>query len=68
MPKSQARPLTLNEAAEYAQVHRKTMLKALQRGDCVGYQRGVNCPWRIYRDDLDRYIKGETPAKVRRSA
>lgn len=68
MSETLVRPLTLSEAAAYAHVHRKTMLKALQRGECVGYQRGVNCPWRIYQEDLDRYIRGEKPTKARRSA
>ncbi|OXM73069.1 MULTISPECIES: helix-turn-helix domain-containing protein [Amycolatopsis] len=55
-------------AAEYAGCHEKTILRALRRGELVGYQRGANCAWRIYQEDLDRWIRGEQPKKSRRAA
>jgi excisionase family DNA binding protein len=61
-------PLTVAQASTYASCHPKTMLRALRRGDLLGYQRGASCTWRIYREDLDRWIRGEQPKKTRRAA
>jgi len=58
----------VNTACTYARVHQKTLLAALRRKELVGYQRAVNAKWRIYQSDLDAWIKGEVPAKVRTSA
>lgn len=55
-------------AAAYAGCHEKTVLRALRRGELVGYQRNANCSWRIYQADLDAWIRGETPKRSRRSA
>jgi excisionase family DNA binding protein len=65
---TKVRPLTIKESAKYAHVHEKTMLRAVQRGECRGYQRAVNVPWRIYQDDLDCWIRGEQPTKRRKAA
>lgn len=60
------KPLTVAEAATYAGYHEKTLLKKLRRNELRGYQPGgAGCEWRIYRADLDAWIKGETPTRVR---
>lgn len=55
-------------AAERSKRHVKTVLRALRRGELVGFQRGPGCGWRIYESDLDRWIRGETPKRPRRAA
>ena len=59
---------TVATAATYASRHPKTVLRALRREELVGYQRDVNCGWRIYQADLDAWIRGETPKRRRTSA
>lgn len=59
---------TVASAAAYAQLHKKTVLGLLRRGELIGYQRAVNCGWRIYQSDLDAWIRGERPRTRRRSA
>jgi excisionase family DNA binding protein len=61
-------PMPVARAAVYASCHPKTVLRALRRGELVGYQRGVNCTWRIYQEDLDSWIRGEKPKNIRRAA
>lgn len=61
-------PLTVAKAAAFASCHTKTVLRALRRGELLGYQRGANCKWRIYQEDLERWIKGEEPKRARRIA
>lgn len=64
----QTPPLTVTESAAYGRRHPKTILRALRRGELLGFQRGPNCSWRIYQEDLDRWIRGEQPKKARRLA
>lgn len=53
----------VKSAAKRAGCHEKTLLKALRRGELIGYQRsGTNGTWRIFQGDLDRWIRGEQPA------
>ncbi|MEV4604829.1 helix-turn-helix domain-containing protein [Amycolatopsis sp. NPDC049253] len=56
------------EGATYTGRHAKTLLKALRRGELLGYQNGPRGSWRIHRDDLDAWIRGERPQKLRKSA
>lgn len=65
---SEVPPLTVAKAAAFASCHSKTVLRALRRGELLGYQRGPNCSWRIFPEDLDCWIKGEKPKKSRRAA
>ncbi|MCU1680964.1 MAG: hypothetical protein JWQ81_1703 [Amycolatopsis sp.] len=60
--------LSVAAASRYAACHPKTLLRALQRQELRGYQRGLNCKWRIYQSDLDAYIRGEKPGKTRKAA
>jgi excisionase family DNA binding protein len=61
---------TPKSSAEYTHRHPKTVLKALRRGELIGYQPGgAGCAWRIYQSDLDRWVRGERPeAKKTRRA
>ncbi|MEU0791423.1 helix-turn-helix domain-containing protein [Amycolatopsis sp. NPDC005961] len=54
--------MSVAEAASYAGCHSKTMLAALRRRECQGYQRRAGCVWRIYPRDLDAWIRGEAPS------
>jgi hypothetical protein len=52
-----------NAAAERARRHPKTVLRALRRGQLLGYQSGPGCGWRIFESDLEAWIRGEKPAR-----
>lgn len=60
--------LSVSSASAYADCHPKTLLRALRRQELRGYQRGQNCKWRIYQDDLDAWVRGEKPITARKSA
>lgn len=62
------RILSPNEAAQEVGCHAKTILRALRTDELTGYQRTQNGSWRIYREDLDAWIRGEQPTKRRKSA
>lgn len=47
------------QAAEYTGRHPKTLHKALAAGELNGNQRHAGCSWRIHRDDLDAWMRGE---------
>lgn len=51
--------------SEYTKRHQKTLLKALRKGELVGYQARAGCSWRIYQSDLDAWIKGDKPKQKR---
>jgi excisionase family DNA binding protein len=57
--------MTTRQAAAYARRHRETVLLALRRGELQGTQRNgrANCTWRVHRDDVDRWMRGEPPAR-----
>lgn len=50
---------TTNSAAAYAAVHAQTILTALRSGELRGSQRKKSGNWRIHRDDLDAWLRGE---------
>lgn len=63
--------LTLDEAAAYTGHHRETVRRAAvenqrdpKRGLRGAQQRAHAC-WRFKAEDLDRWIRGEPPARVR---
>ncbi|MCP2168109.1 helix-turn-helix domain-containing protein [Goodfellowiella coeruleoviolacea] len=58
----------VKNAAEYAGCHPKTLLAALQSGECKGYQAKARGRWRVHKDDVDRWIRGEKPARRRLGA
>lgn len=47
------------QAADYAGRHPKTILDALHIGDLKGSQRAAGCSWRIHRDALDAWLRGD---------
>lgn len=55
---------TVPEAADYARRNKGTVWRAVQSGELVGYQRDAGGHWTIHRDDLDRWIRGETPVQA----
>lgn len=59
--------MTTRQVAEYANRHRDTVLLALRLGQLKGYQNnGRACStWRVHRDDVDRWMRGEAPARGR---
>jgi excisionase family DNA binding protein len=58
--------LTSVEVAEYARRHQETILLALRRGELEGVQHKPLAAWRIHRDAVDRWLKGEKPAKSKK--
>lgn len=50
---------TTAQAAVYAECHPQTILSALQAGELKGSQRKAQGRWRIHRDDLDKWLRGE---------
>lgn len=53
------------DGGKYASRHAKTLLKALRRGELRGFQSKANGTWRIHRDDLDAWLRGERPTGKR---
>jgi hypothetical protein len=62
--------MSTQQVAAYAGRHFKTVRLAAAEyvssgGRCglKGGQRGTNCSWRFHREDVDRWIRGEAPAR-----
>lgn len=60
--------MTVPEISEYSKHHTKTILKALRRGELVGYQRRESGPWRIRRKNVDAWMTGQGKSARRRAA
>lgn len=68
--------LTVRETAAYSRRHKDTVLRALRecqrnggRSGLKGLQQRANTTYRIHRDDVDRWMRGDAPARgLRRSA
>ncbi|NKS97521.1 helix-turn-helix domain-containing protein [Rhodococcus hoagii] len=57
---------TVQSAAEYARKHPNTIYAALIDEELEGDQRKKpKGHWRIHQDALDRWLRGEPPAKPR---
>lgn len=66
MPDVRQEWLSASEAAIYTGRHAKTITNAARRGYLLGYQSsGVNGSWRFKVADLDRWMRGERPARRR---
>ncbi len=50
---------TTRQAAAFTGYHQDTVRKALEAGEIAGSQRRAGGHWRIHRDDLDRWLRGE---------
>ncbi|MER5388349.1 helix-turn-helix domain-containing protein [Saccharopolyspora sp. NPDC002686] len=57
--------MTVKEVATYSRHDRKFVLTALRRSQLRGFQACVNGTWRIHRDDVDTWIRGEKPSRRR---
>ncbi|HEV2777878.1 MAG TPA: helix-turn-helix domain-containing protein [Actinophytocola sp.] len=62
--------MTIKEAAAYTRRGEETLYRALRTGFSTrwksglkGYQTAANSPWRIHRDDLELWIRGEPPSR-----
>lgn len=47
------------QASEYSGYHPDTIAAALRSGELVGTQRKKNGRWRIHRDALDAWLRGD---------
>ncbi|MGO1049828.1 helix-turn-helix domain-containing protein [Crossiella sp. CA198] len=57
--------LSVTEAATHAKRHEQTVRRALRTGRLQGYQHKECASWRIQREAVDRWLKGQ-PAEPRR--
>lgn len=61
--------LTVKEAAAYARRHAETVRKAVvehardPRHGLKAYQWKAGATWKIHRDDLERWVRGEPPSR-----
>lgn len=55
---------TMPEAAARARVSADAIGDALRTGELRGYQSGRGGRWRIHRDDIDAWVKGEVAEVV----
>jgi excisionase family DNA binding protein len=53
---------TVEQAAKYLQVHEQTVYKLVRSGEITAKKVGKD--WRIHRDILDAYVKGEVPGET----
>ncbi|MBM4640477.1 helix-turn-helix domain-containing protein [Rhodococcus hoagii] len=59
--------MTVKETADYMRRHPQTVLHLLHTEQLEGFQpAGRNGSWRIHRDDIDKYMRGEGPKPKRR--
>lgn len=58
--------MDLHGAALRRGCHYKTALAAAQSGELRAYQSGTRRRWVAHVDDVDRWIRGERPARNRR--
>lgn len=54
--------MTVPEVAAYARSSRSDILAALACEELRGHQRVAGGRWRIHRDDVDAWLRGEPPA------
>jgi excisionase family DNA binding protein len=64
--------MTVSEVATYVGIHRETLYCALHEFESTrgrkglrGYQQNASCKWRIQRDDVNAWIRGEKPGRTR---
>jgi excisionase family DNA binding protein len=48
--------LTVEQVADYLQVHPETVRRWLREGSLVGVSLGGRTRWRVRREDLERFI------------
>ncbi len=50
---------TTRQAGAYATYSPTTVLRACESGELKAYQKSPGSRWRIHRDDLDAWMRGE---------
>lgn len=55
----------LPEVQAYARMGRSEILAALNDGSLRGHQTKAGGRWRVHRDDIDAWLRGEPPAPIR---
>lgn len=55
--------MSSSDVAEYMGCHTLTVLRLLRSKQMVGYQSCPKASWRINRDDVEKYIRGEKVKK-----
>lgn len=50
---------TTRQAGAYATYSPTTILRACESGELKGHQRRPGARWRIHREELDRWLRGE---------
>ncbi len=53
--------LTVEEAAEYLRVSKRTIYRLCQEGELVGYRTSKRGYWRFRKEDLDKALKKGIP-------
>ena len=48
--------LTVQQVADYLQIHPETVRKWLREGRLIGINLGGIAGWRVHRDDLKRFV------------
>lgn len=61
---SERRWLTIEEAAEYLRVSKRTLYRWLHDGLLPGYRAGPRGPWRFRREDLDGVMRRAEPEEA----
>ena len=55
--------MTVPQVQTYSATGKADVLAALADGSLRGYQRRAGGRWRIHRDDVDSWLRGEAPAR-----
>lgn len=56
--------MTVPEVQAYARSGRREVLEALNDGSLRGHQRKTGGRWRVHRDDVDSWLRGEPPTPI----
>ena len=55
--------MTVAQVVAYSITGERDVLAALADGSLRGYQRTAGGRWRIHRDDVDAWLRGEPPVR-----
>lgn len=56
--------MLLADVVKYARSSRTEILAALADGSLRGHQRTQGGKWRVHREDVDSWLRGEPPAPI----
>lgn len=57
--------MTVAEVKDYGRIGRSDILAALNDGSLRGHQVKAGGRWRVHRDDVDAWLRGEQPEPIR---